>query len=189
MICHGYGRFAADLAHLFRHVALSFCAAVEAVVFVADQQRGLQSIDAREALLGLLRQGLFSRAGQRPTLLGITGTSWLLLNSWVGIQRIGDSYLYSTPHLLYFCRKPTPICFAGLCKFCIRLRRAGAGSRLRGAIKALEQAGWVLVATRGSPRQFTHSHRPCRVKHLHAGVSSIRVSPDKIESLNYWTRC
>ena len=35
--------------------------------------------------------------------------------------------------------------------------------KIRDVIKALEQAGWVLVATRGSHRQFKHPQRPGRV--------------------------
>ncbi len=34
------------------------------------------------------------------------------------------------------------------------------GVKIRAVIKALEQAGWVLVATRGSHRQTKHPHRP-----------------------------
>jgi predicted RNA binding protein YcfA (HicA-like mRNA interferase family) len=37
------------------------------------------------------------------------------------------------------------------------------GVKIRVVIKALEQAGWVLVATRGSHRQFKHPLRPGRV--------------------------
>ncbi|MCI0340841.1 MAG: type II toxin-antitoxin system HicA family toxin [Planctomycetales bacterium] len=35
--------------------------------------------------------------------------------------------------------------------------------RVREAIRTVEAAGWVLVATRGSHRQFKHPSKPGRV--------------------------
>ena len=37
------------------------------------------------------------------------------------------------------------------------------GVKIRVMMKGLEHAGWVLVATRGSHRQFKHPLRPGRV--------------------------
>ena len=55
------------------------------------------------------------------------------------------------------------------------------GVKIRVVIKALEQAGWVLVATRGSPRQFKHPHRPGRV--TVAGRPSDDLAPSTLKSI------
>jgi predicted RNA binding protein YcfA (HicA-like mRNA interferase family) len=49
------------------------------------------------------------------------------------------------------------------------------------ANSALEQAGWVLVATRGSHRQFKHPHRPGRV--TVAGRPSDDLAPGTLKSI------
>ena len=59
------GGFHVDLAHLLSHD--------EAVVFVADQQRGRQGRQPLEALVGLLKQRFITAASQGPVLLGIAG--------------------------------------------------------------------------------------------------------------------
>jgi len=45
----------------------------EAVILVADQQRGAQIGEPFEPLLGLLQQGFFAQAGQGPVLAWIGG--------------------------------------------------------------------------------------------------------------------
>ncbi len=55
------------------------------------------------------------------------------------------------------------------------------GVKIRVVIKALEQAGWVLVATRGSHRQFKHPHRPGRV--TVAGRPSDDLAPGTLKSI------
>jgi predicted RNA binding protein YcfA (HicA-like mRNA interferase family) len=35
--------------------------------------------------------------------------------------------------------------------------------KVRDAVRMLEQDGWRLLATRGSPRQFKHQEKPGRV--------------------------
>jgi hypothetical protein len=58
-------RLHADLPHLLGHD--------EAMVFVADQQRGMQPVDPLQTLNGLLQQGFVRGARQGPVLLGVTG--------------------------------------------------------------------------------------------------------------------
>ena len=55
------------------------------------------------------------------------------------------------------------------------------GVKIRIVIKALEQAGWVLVATRGSHRQFKHPLRPGRV--TVAGRPSDDLAPGTLKSI------
>jgi len=55
------------------------------------------------------------------------------------------------------------------------------GVKIRDVIKALEQAGWVFVATRGSHRQFKHPHRPGRV--TVAGRPSDDLAPGTLKSI------
>jgi predicted RNA binding protein YcfA (HicA-like mRNA interferase family) len=55
------------------------------------------------------------------------------------------------------------------------------GVKIRDVIKALEQAGWVLVATRGSHRQFRHPLRPGRV--TVAGRPSDDLAPGTLKSI------
>jgi predicted RNA binding protein YcfA (HicA-like mRNA interferase family) len=55
------------------------------------------------------------------------------------------------------------------------------GVKIRDVIKALEQAGWVLVATRGSHRQFKHPLRPGRV--TVAGRPSDDLAPGTLKSI------
>jgi predicted RNA binding protein YcfA (HicA-like mRNA interferase family) len=55
------------------------------------------------------------------------------------------------------------------------------GVKIHAVIKALEQAGWVLVATRGSHRQFKHPLRPGRV--TVAGKPSDDVAPGTLKSI------
>ena len=55
------------------------------------------------------------------------------------------------------------------------------GVKIRVVIKALEQAGWVLVATRGSHRQFKHPLRPGRV--TVAGRPSDDLAPGTLKSI------
>ena len=53
--------------------------------------------------------------------------------------------------------------------------------KIRAVIKALELAGWVLVATRGSHRQFKHPQRPGRV--TVAGKPSDDLAPGTLKSI------
>jgi predicted RNA binding protein YcfA (HicA-like mRNA interferase family) len=53
--------------------------------------------------------------------------------------------------------------------------------KIREVIMALEQAGWVLVATRGSHRQFKHPNRPGRV--TVAGKPSDDLAPGTLKSI------
>jgi predicted RNA binding protein YcfA (HicA-like mRNA interferase family) len=55
------------------------------------------------------------------------------------------------------------------------------GVKIRIVIKALEQAGWVLVTTRGSHRQFKHPLRPGRV--TVAGRPSDDLAPGTLKSI------
>lgn len=55
------------------------------------------------------------------------------------------------------------------------------GVKIREVIKALEQAGWVLVATRGSHRQLKHPQRPGRV--TVAGKPSDDLAPGTLKSI------
>lgn len=55
------------------------------------------------------------------------------------------------------------------------------GVKIRVVIKALEQAGWVLVATRGSHTQFKHPQRPGRV--TVAGRPSDDLAPGTLKSI------
>ena len=55
------------------------------------------------------------------------------------------------------------------------------GVKIRIVIKALEQAGWLLVATRGSHRQFKHPLRPGRV--TVAGRPSDDLAPGTLKSI------
>ena len=55
------------------------------------------------------------------------------------------------------------------------------GVKIRDVIKALEQAGWVLVATRGSHMQFKHPLRPGRV--TVAGRPSDDLAPGTLKSI------
>jgi predicted RNA binding protein YcfA (HicA-like mRNA interferase family) len=55
------------------------------------------------------------------------------------------------------------------------------GVKIRDVIKALEQAGWVLVATRGRHRQFKHPLRPGRV--TVAGRPSDDLAPGTLKSI------
>ena len=56
-------RFHIDLAHLLRHD--------EAVILVADQQGISKRFNSRQALLGLLQEGVVTVASERPILLWI----------------------------------------------------------------------------------------------------------------------
>lgn len=53
--------------------------------------------------------------------------------------------------------------------------------KIRAVIKALERAGWTLVATRGSHRQFKHPDRPGRV--TVAGKLSDELAPGTLKSI------
>ncbi|MCT0219650.1 type II toxin-antitoxin system HicA family toxin [Synechococcus sp. CBW1107] len=53
--------------------------------------------------------------------------------------------------------------------------------KIREVIKQLELAGWVLVATRGSHRQFKHPQRPGRV--TVAGKPSDDLAPGTLKSI------
>jgi predicted RNA binding protein YcfA (HicA-like mRNA interferase family) len=55
------------------------------------------------------------------------------------------------------------------------------GVKIRDVIKAFKQAGWVLVATRGSHRQFKHPLRPGRV--TVAGRPSDDLAPGTLKSI------
>ena len=55
------------------------------------------------------------------------------------------------------------------------------GVKIRIVIKALEQAGGVLVATRGSHRQYKHPRRPGRV--TVAGRPSDDLAPGTLKSI------
>jgi len=54
--------------------------------------------------------------------------------------------------------------------------------KIRDVIKALERAGWVGVATRGSHRQFKHPHRPGRV--TVAGKPNDEIAPGTLKSIS-----
>jgi predicted RNA binding protein YcfA (HicA-like mRNA interferase family) len=53
--------------------------------------------------------------------------------------------------------------------------------KVRDAIRAIEAIGWVLVATRGSHRQFKHPARPGRV--TIAGKPSDDLAPGTLNSI------
>jgi predicted RNA binding protein YcfA (HicA-like mRNA interferase family) len=53
--------------------------------------------------------------------------------------------------------------------------------KVREAIRVIEQDGWYLVATRGSHRQFKHSHKPGRV--TIAGKASDDLAPGTLNSI------
>jgi predicted RNA binding protein YcfA (HicA-like mRNA interferase family) len=53
--------------------------------------------------------------------------------------------------------------------------------KVGGVIKRLEAAGWFLVATRGSHRQFKHPIRPGRV--TVAGKPSDELAPGTLRSI------
>jgi Predicted periplasmic or secreted lipoprotein len=53
--------------------------------------------------------------------------------------------------------------------------------KIRDVIKALQQAGWELAATRGSHRQFKHPHRPGRV--TVAGKPGDDLAPGTLKSI------
>jgi predicted RNA binding protein YcfA (HicA-like mRNA interferase family) len=55
------------------------------------------------------------------------------------------------------------------------------GVKIREVIKQLELVGWVLVATRGSHRQFKHPQRPGRV--TFAGKPSDDPAPGTLKSM------
>jgi predicted RNA binding protein YcfA (HicA-like mRNA interferase family) len=53
--------------------------------------------------------------------------------------------------------------------------------KVREVIDQLQLAGWVLVATRGSHRQFKHPHQPGRV--TVAGKPSDDLAPGTLKSI------
>jgi len=53
--------------------------------------------------------------------------------------------------------------------------------KVREMIKLLESDGWVLIATRGSHRQFKHSHKTGRV--TVAGAYSDDLAPGTLNSI------
>ncbi len=53
--------------------------------------------------------------------------------------------------------------------------------KVREAIRMIEEEGWVLVATRGSHRQFTHPSKPGRV--TIAGKPSDDIAPGTLNSI------
>ena len=53
--------------------------------------------------------------------------------------------------------------------------------KIREVIKHLEMAGWVLVVTRGSHRQFNHPCRPGRI--TVAGKPSEDLAPGTLKSI------
>ncbi|MBM5819747.1 MAG: addiction module toxin, HicA family [Cyanobacteria bacterium K_DeepCast_150m_m2_101] len=54
--------------------------------------------------------------------------------------------------------------------------------KIRDVISRLRQAGWVLVATRGSHRQFKHPTRPGRV--TVAGKPSDQLATGTLKSIS-----
>lgn len=57
----------------------------------------------------------------------------------------------------------------------------GASLKVRDAIRLIEEDGWVLIATRGSHRQFKHPIRPGRV--TVAGKPSDDLAPGTFNSI------
>ena len=53
--------------------------------------------------------------------------------------------------------------------------------KVRDAIRLIEQDGWFLVQTRGSYRQYKHTHKPGRV--TVAGKSSDDLAPGTLNSI------
>jgi len=53
--------------------------------------------------------------------------------------------------------------------------------KVREAIRMLERDGWVLVATRGSHRQYKHTSKPGRV--TLAGKPSDDLAPGTVNSI------
>lgn len=59
--------------------------------------------------------------------------------------------------------------------------RTFAAMKVRDAIRLIEQDGWVLVATRGSHRQYKHPTKPGRV--TVAGKPSDDLAPGTLNSV------
>jgi len=53
--------------------------------------------------------------------------------------------------------------------------------KIRDVLKALDQAGWVLVAARGSHRQYRHPQRPGQV--TVAGKPGDDLAPGTLKSI------
>jgi len=53
--------------------------------------------------------------------------------------------------------------------------------KIRDVIRRLERDGWILVATRGSHRQYKHAKKPGRV--TVAGKLSDDISPGTLNSI------
>jgi predicted RNA binding protein YcfA (HicA-like mRNA interferase family) len=53
--------------------------------------------------------------------------------------------------------------------------------KVREAIRLIEEGGWILVATRGSHRQFKHAAKPGRV--TIAGNPSDDIAPGTLNSI------
>ena len=69
---------------------------------------------------------------------------------------------------------------AALCFVCQRTEETAA-VKVGVVIKRLEMAGWFLVATRGSHRQFRHPFRSSRV--TVAGKPSDELAPGTLRSI------
>jgi predicted RNA binding protein YcfA (HicA-like mRNA interferase family) len=53
--------------------------------------------------------------------------------------------------------------------------------KIRDVIRLIEQDGWILIATRGSHRQYKHPSKPGRV--TVAGKPSDEVAPGTLNSI------